>query len=77
MFLVARSKGAINLNIWLGFRKLKSLQFPTHGNSWGRLGYGMHEKLQPTAFPSTTANFDEFKEKHQQFSTDKGVGSVL
>ena len=45
MILIVRSKGTINLNFWMKFRKCNILQFPTHGHPWDRLLCDLHEKL--------------------------------
>ena len=76
MFLIVKSKGAINMNVWVEFRKCKVLHFPTHGHTWDRLVYEIHETLQPIAIEITTINFDEIEDKHQTLLSDEGVGSV-
>ena len=45
MFLIVRSKGAINLNFWVEFRKFNILQFPSNGHTLDHLVYDLHEKL--------------------------------
>ena len=45
LFLIVRSKGGINLNFRVNFRKCNILQFLINGHPWDRLVYELHEKL--------------------------------
>ena len=45
MFLIVRSKGAINMNFGMQFRKYNVFQFPTQGHPWDQLVFELHEKL--------------------------------
>ena len=66
MFLIVKSKGAINLHFWVEFRKCNILHFPTYRHPRGRLAYGLIKNLQTIEFAISTANFIEIEEKHQK-----------
>ena len=66
MFLIIKSKGAMNVNFGWNFENVRFCIFQTHGHTWVHLVYATHETLQHIAFEITTTNFDEIEDKHQK-----------